>query len=229
MARRCCVRSISLLRLAVIGGSFAGAAHGGVVFDNITGAAFPPTSVVIATQWQAEDVFITGGVGQLLQSVELLTRLSSASTVEQFTGTLTVVVMPSETSVSLGTHPGAPLAQVAISRTWDRGQDALLSLAFPDVPLPSTALWVAWSFSSASGTPLFPGVSVPIVRQTTAAAAVGSTTGLLAGSGSASGPWQVQNNLGERNWTLRVNAVPSPCSMIVLAAGGIAAAQRRRR
>jgi hypothetical protein len=199
-----------------------------VGYDTISNQAAPQLLQFPGGFVQAQDTTLDPSANLFVTSVELIPRMSSVATIESFTGSFHVELFSSVfVPTAGGNRPDQLLAWDATPISLTRGTEQLVQFNL-NVAVPSHELFVAWYFLTPGGAPVLP--QNVFVRQSTAAPSVGSTTGLLV-STSQGGPttpnqWGGILGLG-RNWTIRVNTVPTPASAIV-AAAPIFALRRRR-
>lgn len=199
----------------------------GIAYDTITGATTTGFVTQVAAPWQAEDTLLDNPLNLALASVDLQTRLSSASTIRIFSGSLSVGVYTSVPQGSV-TAPGTLLRSARVSHTWNAGVSDIISLDFSGLALPSNSLWIAWMFADANGVVQSPSTLPLFVTQTAARPAVGSTTSASSSSNASSGPWQTQIGMGSAR-SLRLVTVPAPGGIGVASLLVIRVARRRRR
>ncbi|MBX9736771.1 MAG: hypothetical protein K2X32_07585 [Phycisphaerales bacterium] len=199
----------------------------GISYDAITNMTAPTTVTQSAANWLAEDITLAGGSSLTVGSIDFSTRLGSGASVASFTGFLRVGIFSNQVVFPSGTRPGNALWQADISATWTRGQTLNLTADVGQLTLPSSSIWIGWSFLNSSGATINASATNLWVMQNTSGPSVGLTASSYATSPSGTS-WSVQGAGGASPFALRINALPTPGAASVLVLGAIAAGRRRR-
>ncbi len=206
----------------------SGAMATGVGYDAIT-SMVPPVSVTQPTaNWIGEDISLAPGSSLNVNSIEVRTWMSPSATQATLDGFLRIRIYSSQVVFPSGVRPGTLLWQADVSATWTRGEALDLSAAVSGFVLPSSSVWIGWSFVNADGNVMSSSASGLSVMQNSAGPVIGQTASGYATSMSGSS-WTLQSPGAVAPYALRVNVLPSPGALALLGCAGLVAASRRRR
>src|SRR5262245_43232207 len=188
----------------------AGGAGADIVYDNISTNSWH--SSIFSEDEYADDTMLSTGAGGVIQRVEVGV-LRSFAFPGAYSGTMTVRLWS-----DAGGVPGSLLGTAAVPIVLSDDVPHIVGAAFPGIIAPTATIWtgVQFTFVSQLGAGIVEGIVPP---------SVGTSTGLRARR--QNNTWSAFN-VGSSNEFIRIDTVPAPASGVVVGAGVLAWARRRR-